>query len=523
MELMEINIELIQEKLKKILDELNVGIYEKERSIRLTLLSVLAGESIFLLGEPGTAKSLIARRISEAFGIQKEDFFCYLMNQFSQPDEVFGPVAISKLKCDEYQRKTEGYLPKAKFAFLDEIWKANPAIQNALLTILNEREFRNNGKNEKVDLIGFVAASNELPAEDQGLDAIFDRFLVRILEQPVSKDSDSFRDMISDSKELSPLTEKITLEEVKHIIKIAKTVKLSDECYDIIIRIAKVTSEQNEDNEDDKNDWFISDRRWKKIVNLMRVSALCNGRYETDIMDATLIADCIWKNEKQEEDAKTIVKEAIENYGLKCTINIENLEKQVNKFKETVDKKFFQQEVIKETLKTTTINNIEFYILEDSKKNIYKISKDIQRRESYYNYDYYYYNGTSASDTIKGNYIQKNRFQRYDNNEIYTIVKTPEEIKIVMQNFYKENPEEAKILIQQFNANTYQPILNQLNNALSSINQEIEQGIKKYGNNVFSDNNFYFSAITTKLTDSKVEVNELIKQLKKQKDRYDIY
>lgn len=197
----EINI-LIRETLQ----ELNKGLYEKERSIRLSLLAILAGESTFMLGEPGTAKSLVARRVSEAFEDSNKEgeikFFDYLMNQFSTPEEIFGPTSIQELKNDRYVRKTNNYLPKALFAFLDEIWKANPAIQNALLTILNEKIYRNGGKIEKVPLIGFMSASNELPEKNKGLEAIFDRFLVRILEKPISN-NDNFRRMISAKRERS--------------------------------------------------------------------------------------------------------------------------------------------------------------------------------------------------------------------------------------------------------------------------------------------------------------------------------
>ncbi len=217
-------IKMTQEEINKLLhnllDELNIGLYEKERSIRLTLLAVLAGESTFMLGEPGTAKSLVARRISEAFEDSKNDgeikFFDYLMNQFSTPEEIFGPVSIQELKDDKYIRKTENYLPKAQFAFLDEIWKANPAIQNALLTILNEKIFRNGSQVEKVPLIGFMSASNELPEKGKGLEAIFDRFLVRILEKPIA-DNDNFRSMISAERNIDT---KITNKLSKSIIDI---------------------------------------------------------------------------------------------------------------------------------------------------------------------------------------------------------------------------------------------------------------------------------------------------------------
>lgn len=129
-----------KERIKQILEKLNEGLLEKQEAVSMTLLCMIAGKSIFLYGPPGTAKSLVARRVACAFHSNK--FFDYLMNRFSTPEEVFGPLKLSELRQDRLIRSTEGYLPSSDFAFLDEIWKSSPAILNALLTIINEKKFR---------------------------------------------------------------------------------------------------------------------------------------------------------------------------------------------------------------------------------------------------------------------------------------------------------------------------------------------------------------------------------------------
>ena len=206
--------EQVRNRMEALLAKLNERVYGKEHVIALSLLSAMAGESIFLLGPPGVAKSMVARRLKLAF--RQGEAFEYLMSRFSTPDELFGPVSISKLKDeDTYERLTAGYLPSATVVFLDEIWKAGPAIQNALLTVINEKIYRNGQFSVKVPMKGLIAASNELPALGQGLEALWDRFLIRLLVTGISEPAD-FDRMILATDESDPVVdEKLAVSDVE--------------------------------------------------------------------------------------------------------------------------------------------------------------------------------------------------------------------------------------------------------------------------------------------------------------------
>ena len=144
---------------------MNQGLVEREATLKLALLTILAGENLVLIGPPGTGKSLVARRIASCFGQANggDDYFEYLLTKFSTPEELFGPLSISELKQDRFKRNTAGYLPSVRLAFLDEIFKASSSILNALLTILNERIYHNGSK--AVDCPG---CSRQTPASRRG-------------------------------------------------------------------------------------------------------------------------------------------------------------------------------------------------------------------------------------------------------------------------------------------------------------------------------------------------------------------
>ena len=304
--------------------------FERDEAISLALLSALGGESIFLLGLPGVGKSMIARRLKMAF--KDATSFEYLMSRFSTPDEIFGPVSISKLKDgDTYERVIDGYLPTADVVFLDEIWKAGPAIQNSLLTVLNEKIFRNGKLDLKLPLKVVISASNELPAEGEGLEALWDRFIVRYVVKPIENKT-NFLSLIIDKPEECYVPEglRFTEDELSQIQREAQGVEVPIEVSEMIYSIRKLLIDERKKQEDniDVNNTelidppYVSDRRWKKIVGLLKVSAYLNERDAVNLSDCLLMNHMIWDKDEQILSVTKLVAQVIADMMKRYNINV---------------------------------------------------------------------------------------------------------------------------------------------------------------------------------------------------------
>ena len=302
----------MKERFKQLLTEMNRGIYEKDTEISLSLLAALAGESVILLGPPGVAKSMVARQLKTAF--RDAQSFEYLMSRFSTPDEIFGPVSIQKLKTsDTYERAVDGYLPTADVVFLDEIWKAGPAIQNTLLTVINEKLFRNGNREIHLPLKLLVAASNELPAKGEGLEALWDRFVIRIESRPIRQEK-NFRKMLLEVKSEERRVKNptaISAEEYQEWSKEISGIGVGEEVLDSISSIRKSLRAVNVDEAAERRNIYVSDRRWKNIVRLFRTSAFMQDREEVAICDLLPIYHCLWQEPEERDAIRSIVIRAL--------------------------------------------------------------------------------------------------------------------------------------------------------------------------------------------------------------------
>lgn len=279
-------------KLIALQNQLAHGLINRQDAIKSALLTLIAGENIVLVGPPGTGKSMIARRMSQALApSDNHDYFEYLLTKFSTPEEIFGPLSISELKQDRFVRNTDGYLPTSNVVFLDEIFKASSSILNALLTVLNERKYHNGTHAQDIPLQTLVAASNELPNNQAELSALYDRFLVRQLVDYI--DNNAIGQLFDlPSPQSVDNAHRLSKDELDSIRQKAHDVTFPDDVQTAIKNIWYKHKQAFKNNSDE----WLSDRKLVKVLHLMRISAITNGRDTVDLSDVMLLKDCLWNN-----------------------------------------------------------------------------------------------------------------------------------------------------------------------------------------------------------------------------------
>lgn len=264
---------------------------ERDAEVRGLLLATVAGEHVLLLGPPGTAKSALTVAFAEGLGW---DYFGRLMGRTTVPEELFGPFSLAGLESDRFERVTAGYLPTAQVAFVDEIFKANSAVLNSLLTILNERIFDQGSRRERVPLEVCVGASNEYP-DDDGLGALYDRFLLRYWVEYL-RDDDSFEAMLAlDGTLPAPTLDRSAVE----VLRVAaRNVDVST----VIPMVTAIRADLAR-----KHGVRPSDRRWRKALGLVRASAVLDGRTKATGRDLSVLCHCLWDRREQQDPIRAVI------------------------------------------------------------------------------------------------------------------------------------------------------------------------------------------------------------------------
>lgn len=283
---------------ERVLEPMKRRFVGKDEVIDLLGVCLAGGENLFILGPPGTAKSALVQDLSRSFGGR---VFDYLLTRFTEPNELFGPFDIRRLREGDLVTNTEGMLPEADFVFLDELLNANSAILNSLLMALNERVFRRGQETRSLPALMFVGASNRLP-EDEALGALFDRFLLRVVSDNV--DADRLRDVLDAGWQIEQRTEagpvSVSVEEIRSLQSAVPRTDLSQVRAPYLELIGRLRNAGIP----------VSDRRAVKLQRVVAASALLCGRTEARIGDLWVMR-YIWDVIEQRELVQEMVDQVI--------------------------------------------------------------------------------------------------------------------------------------------------------------------------------------------------------------------
>ncbi len=291
----------LQRLRQQVIDPLKQRFVDRDEVIDLIALAVVAGEHLFLYGPPGTAKSALIRQFAAAV---RGNYFEYMLTRFSEPNEIFGPIDIARLREGTVVTVTSGMLPEAEFAFLDELFNANSAILNNLLTVLNERVYRRGAETHRLPLLSLFSASNHLP-DDDALRALFDRFLLRCHVRDLRRESMPRLLRAGWALETAePPVADVTAQDLADLSGELYRVDLSEVLGPYTEAVYKVR---------DLGVAF-SDRRAVKVLKLLAASALLCGRQAPNGSDLWVLR-YVWDREEQIEPLAALVNGLLEQHA----------------------------------------------------------------------------------------------------------------------------------------------------------------------------------------------------------------
>jgi MoxR-like ATPase len=272
----------MQDKFISVESDMANVLLERDAEIHSAILALLAKRHLFMFGSPGVAKSLLVdelcSRITDA--IQ----FKWLLTKHSVPEEIYGGPDLLTLKdTGTYRRITNGKLPQAHFAFLDETFKANSAILNSLLKILNENEFDNPGDDPHVPLITLFAASNELPTSSE-LNALADRLHIWHFVEPIKEISNFVKMLTIEAAEPQAF---ISLEDIRLAQAEVSAVRIGDDVLNALVELSQRL------NESDIN---VTDRRFKQSLQVIKAEAWLNGCDVAEVIHTKPLQHMLWRD-----------------------------------------------------------------------------------------------------------------------------------------------------------------------------------------------------------------------------------
>lgn len=271
-------------KIKAVREAITQRVVGREAVVDATLLALVAAQNPLFIGPPGTAKTLVADLLGQALGVE---VFSTMLTKFSKPSEILGPIDMAALERSEMHYVTTGFLPTATVAVLDEVFKGSSAICNALLTITNERRFKNGPKWERCKTRMVVGMSNEFPEDPAMLAAFFDRFPVKMMVRYL--EADDFTTMLTTATTRRRIKEPLLDEaDLKELDALVTACEFPKEVADSITSLrSKLIAKSI----------MVSDRRYVQAVRLCKAAAVMAGRSKVTNSDLRVLEFVLWNTE----------------------------------------------------------------------------------------------------------------------------------------------------------------------------------------------------------------------------------
>jgi MoxR-like ATPase len=287
----------LHKKFLAVEEDMNTHLIERRDPIHGILLATLSSTNILFLGPAGIAKSFLVNEWNRR--ITGSKFFGWLLTKFSTPEEIFGPISLKGLEEERYSRVPKGKIQEAHTAFLDEIFKANSSILNALLTVLNERIFYNDGVPTHLPLVTVAGASNEIPDADDGLDAFFDRFLLKYHLVQIHEPSAFCRMLMLEDSEPKAT---ISLEDIYVAQKEISKIKIDDVILHQVVKIRETVR---------KDATAVSDRTFKVAMKILKAEAWLRGSTEVTMDNLEVFRHICWTKPEQEKSIHSLILQLI--------------------------------------------------------------------------------------------------------------------------------------------------------------------------------------------------------------------
>lgn len=293
-------LEKVISKFQSISSELKNIFVERDDVIDNSIKALITGQSVLLIGPPGTAKSALTNELCKR--ITTARYFSWLLNRTSDPSEILGPYSIKEMEHDRFVRVTKNKLPEAEIVFLDEIFKCNEPTLNILLPLINEKIFYNDGKPIDVPLISLFAASNEFPEEDSLL-ALYDRMIFRMYVDyvgDVQNKMKMLKNFINKGERNATYTT-VTIDYINLLRNSLEKVEIDDAILREYIALMNALLREG---------IVVSDRRQNECLKVLRASALLDGRVSVNSSDFECLRDVLWNEPSEIEKIEEVLKES---------------------------------------------------------------------------------------------------------------------------------------------------------------------------------------------------------------------